>query len=70
MSSLFPAWLNVVRCGPFRSAGRQRFSGGDGANMRVHVLEPQLQYLKMASMSIALQPNPWVLGAWVKPDII
>ena len=34
--------------------------------MRVHVIEPQLQYLKMASMSIALQLNPWVLGACMK----
>ena len=38
--------------------------------MRVHVLEPQLQYLKMANMSIALQPNPWVLGAWYKYTVL
>ena len=51
--------------GAVRSVLRKEFSEGRGGKMRVHVIEPQLQYVKMANMSIALQLNPWVLGAWL-----
>ena len=63
-SGIFPGLIQCGHCSPLCSGGRREFSGGGGVKMRIHVLEPQLQYLKMASMSIRLQLNPWVLGAW------
>ena len=62
-SGIFPGLIQCGLCAPLCSGGRREISGGEEPRCSFTCMSPTA-VPQMATMSIALQPNPWVLGAW------